>query len=127
MRSYSQPDLRSHEQVMGDLFDELERASEKATPAELKASIGRTATLGAVLQARFLATASPTPGAGDVLPRFLAPKDAAVFLGISRSTLLRLVDSGKLRPSHPTEGSVRFDRRELEELMAKATAPRPTS
>jgi hypothetical protein len=54
------------------------------------AAIGLDARLRAILQARYL------------LPK--------AYLGVSRSTLLRLADAGRLHSSRPTEGTVRFDR-----------------
>jgi excisionase family DNA binding protein len=123
MRSCSSPDLRTKSERIGALFEQLERETTAATAEELNASIGRAASLSAVFHARYMAAVSQTAAAPS-LPRYLDPKAAAAFLGISRSTLLRLARAETLRSIHPTEGTVRFDRLELEAFMeCRASQP----
>lgn len=122
MRSCSRPDLRPCAERLAALFEVIEQESADATAEDLKVSIGLAASLGAVFQARYVAAVSSAPASSALLSRYLDPKAAAAFLGISRSTLLRLVKVKALCPSHPTEGTVRFDREALERFMAERLA-----
>jgi excisionase family DNA binding protein len=53
-----------------------------------------------------------------VVPRFLSYRQAAAYCGLSEMTLRRLVNAGRLHVSRPVPGVVRFDRHELDSMMA---------
>jgi excisionase family DNA binding protein len=105
------------ERQVDALFEHLEQLAPTLTADAALGAIARTARVDAVLRARHAALAAP-PAASASLPRYLGAKDAAAFLVVSRSTLLRLVKGGKVRESRPSKGVVRFDREELERFMA---------
>jgi len=58
-----------------------------------------------------------------IQPRLLAVNDAATYLGVSRSSLLRALDNGDI-PRVRIAGRVLVDRHDLDTLIdtAKATA-----
>lgn len=120
MRSRSVADLRPLGERAAALFDELEQMASQLSSADAKDSIGRAASLGAVLSARFMAAAAPQKADEGDGRRYLAAKDAARFTGLSRATLNRLEKAGTLHPSRPVDGSVRYDRRELEAMMVES-------
>ncbi|MGW9345876.1 helix-turn-helix domain-containing protein [Streptomyces albidoflavus] len=49
----------------------------------------------------------------------LTPAEAMAVLGISRSTLNRYVDSGRLKPSKLPSGHRRFSERDVSALLAR--------
>jgi excisionase family DNA binding protein len=84
-------------------------------------AIGRTARLDAVLRARYAALLAPTPSepteADSETVRYLDAAQTASYLGISRSTVVRLTKAGTLPCIRPTDGSVRYDRQDLDSFM----------
>jgi len=51
----------------------------------------------------------------------LTPKQVMALLSISRSTLLRLQQAGKLRPIRLTARSIRYSAAEVEKLLQRCT------
>ena len=49
--------------------------------------------------------------------QYMNLRDAAAYIGLSFSTLRRLVDSGKLTPHRPTPGRVLISRDALDNLV----------
>ena len=86
------------------------------TPEARIAAIRGAAGLAAVLSARAAADCAPlVPTAGETA-RYLPPRAAAAFLGLSRSTVARLVTSGALTPSY-VGTAARFSIADLETFM----------
>lgn len=56
--------------------------------------------------------------------RFLALDDAAEYVSVSKRSLYRLIEAGKLRAHRPVPGRVVVDRLELESLCTATSALR---
>ncbi len=78
----------------------------------LKALAAAIPDLSAVLRSRPVAVSVPTEE-----PRYLTTAQAAVYLGVSRSTVSRLQAAGKIPVCRPSKGLVRFDRLALDRFM----------
>jgi len=52
--------------------------------------------------------------------RVLKPADAAAYLGVSQSTLYRLVRAGKIRRAKLMPQTVRYEVRELDRFLREA-------
>ena len=100
------------------LFAELAAIAPALTAAEALEAIGRTAQLDALLRSRLAALHSAPPAASADARRYLDTAAAADYLGVSRSTVIRLRRSGALPGSRPSEGVIRFDREALDRFMA---------
>jgi excisionase family DNA binding protein len=116
-RSVSAPPGR-----LDDIFTRLEAVAGSLSAEELLDAIGRTARVDAVLRARHGAleaatTAAPSAPPADA-PRYLDAVAAASYLGVSKSTVVRLAKGGSLHPLRPSEGVVRFDRVELDAYIS---------
>jgi excisionase family DNA binding protein len=110
------------------LLAEAERSAADVAEDEVLVAIGRTAQLETILRARYSAlVASPAhiPAAPDA-PRYLDADGAATYLGISRSTVVRLAQAGTLPSARPSPGTVRFDRQDLDAYMARSRGTRPS-
>jgi excisionase family DNA binding protein len=103
------------------LLAEAERSASDVAEDEVLPAIGRTVELETVLRARYAAlVASPAsiPAVPEA-PRYLDTDGAATYLGISRSTVVRLAQAGTLLSLRPSPGTVRFDRIDLDAYMAR--------
>lgn len=106
------------------LFEQAEALAGELSAAEGLDAIGRAARLEAVLRARYAALTAPStplPQALPELPRYLDAAAAADYLGVSKSTVLRLAKAGLLRALRPSENIVRFDCQNLDRFMDCAT------
>jgi excisionase family DNA binding protein len=104
----------------GRLLDRAESLASELPAGKILDAIGRTARLDAVLRARL--SAVRTPGAAPAQPdpeagRYMNVADAARYLAVSRSTILRLTKVKILPCSRPSEGVVRYDRCALDAFM----------
>jgi excisionase family DNA binding protein len=119
MRSRLAAVSRGRTDRLADLIAEVEGMAEGLSVAEVLDVIGRTGRLDAILRARYsaLATAPPLTAADPDSPRYLDAAQAAGYLGVSRSTVLRLEKAGALPCCRPSEGVVRFDRADLDSFM----------
>ncbi len=104
------------------LLEQAEASADALTSGELLEAIGRTARLEAVLRARYAAlaaSASTSPAAAPLpeAPRYLDAATAAGYLGVSKSTVLRLAKAGVLPVRRPSEGIIRFGREDLDTYM----------
>jgi excisionase family DNA binding protein len=87
---------------------------------DLLNAIGCTVRLDVVLRSRYAAlTTSPRPAAQSEpeSPRYLDTDEAARYLNVSRSTVVRLTQAGNLRCTRPSAGVVRYDRQDLDSFM----------
>jgi excisionase family DNA binding protein len=100
------------------LLAELAAIAPTLTVAEALDAIGRTAQLDAVLRSRLATLAAAPPPAPADARRYLDTADAADYLGVSRSTVIRLQRSGAIETCRPVESIVRFDRDALDRFMA---------
>lgn len=127
MRSRSAAVSRARTDRLADLMAELEGLADGLTGAEVLDAIGRTGRLDAILRTRFLTLAAPSPltATAPDSPRYLDAAQAAGYLGVSRSTVLRLAKAGTLPCCRPSEGVVRFDRAELDRFMAGGLTSEP--
>lgn len=107
-----------------DLFEALEASASGLGAVELLDALGQAARLKAVLVARYTALAAspvaPLPSASEGAARYLDAMAAAKYLGVSKSTVVRLAKAGTLPSCHPSSGTVRFDRYVLDAYMARA-------
>lgn len=106
------------------LFQDLEVVAADLTAGKLLDAIGRTARLDAVLRARYAAleasVPAPAPAPLPDEPRYLDAVAAGAYLGVSRSTVLRLVAAKKLIQVQASAGVVRFDKVDLDSFMARS-------
>lgn len=106
------------------LLDRAESMAAELPAAKILDAIGHTARLDAVLRARYFALLAPSPpvqtqpdpGEGA---RYLDTARTARYLGVSRSTVVRLTRAGTLPSIHASLGTVRYDRQDLDALMAR--------
>jgi excisionase family DNA binding protein len=102
------------------LLEELELRVHELSEQDLLEAIGRTARVDAILRARYTLLMPAPPSPPPTIPRYLDAAEAAEYLGVSRSTVVRLAISGKLVCCRPSKGTVRFDRRDLDAYMERA-------
>ncbi len=50
-------------------------------------------------------------------PRFLSVRDSASYSGLSRETIRRMLQSGKLTPYRPVPGRIVVDRQQLDSVI----------
>jgi excisionase family DNA binding protein len=124
MRSRLTEVPRGRTDRLAELMAEIEGMAAGLTGPEVLDLIGRTGRLAAILQAHYaVLSAAPSPtAAGSDSPPYFDAAQAASYLGVSRSTVLRLEKAGKLPSCRPSEGTVRFDRRLLVDYMDRSTA-----
>jgi excisionase family DNA binding protein len=109
-------------------LEEVEAEASGLSSAEALELLGRSSRLDAALRGRYLALtvqvqAAASASSGEPAtngPRYLDPAEASAFLGVSKSTILRLEKAGRLTSCRPSDGVVRFDREELEEFMTRS-------
>jgi excisionase family DNA binding protein len=111
------------------LFEQLEAGAGELSAGEVLEAVGRSARLEAMLRARYAALAAsaavPLPTPPAEANRYLGAAAAATYLGISKATVVRLVKAGTLPVCRPSEGTVRFDRADLDAHMAGHASPAP--
>ena len=112
-----------HPELPRSRLERAEALAEGLSAGDLLGAISRTARLDAVLRTRYGAlegrSAAPPPIVPPDGPRYLDATQAGQYLGVSKSTVVRLASAGKLRALRPSQGVVRFDRRELDAYMAR--------
>ena len=110
------------------LFERAEAVSGELSPDGALDALGRAARLEALFRSRYAALASPavvsSPTALPEGPRYLNAAAAGEYLGVSKSTMLRLAKAGTIRACRPSKGIVRFDRADLDAYMAGTTRRR---
>jgi predicted DNA-binding transcriptional regulator AlpA len=61
----------------------------------------------------------------EIRPRYLSVKGVAIYLSVSRGTVLSLVESGRLpKPVYLTPKLPRWDRDEIDRRMSPASEPK---
>lgn len=119
-----------HPSDLSRILDRAESLASELPAGKILDAIGRTARLDAVLRARYSALLAPTPPvqaqSDPEAARYLDAVRTAAYLGVSKSTVVRLTKAGAIpciRPSPPTEGAlpakgaVRYDRQALDAFM----------
>lgn len=106
------------------LLEEIELSVSDLAEQDLLDAIGRTARVSAILRARYAVLSPGPPPPASNTPRYLDAAGAAEYLGLSRSTVVRLASSGKLMCCRPSQGTVRFDRIDLDAYMDRVRSER---
>jgi excisionase family DNA binding protein len=107
------------------LFEQLEAGAGALSSGEVLDAIGRAGRLEALLRARYATLAAPAPAlmAAQDGARYLDAAAAADYIGVSKSTVFRLARAGRLPLRRPSEGTVRFDRQDLDAYMSSEKMP----
>jgi excisionase family DNA binding protein len=121
MRSRFQLLEAHHPSEVSLLLERAECLAAGLSAGKILDAIGRTARLDAVLRARhaaLLASTRPEPlQPAPEINRYLDAAKTARYLNVSRSTVARLTKAGALPCIHPSDGSVRYDRQDLDSFM----------
>jgi excisionase family DNA binding protein len=105
--------------LAGVLSDVETAAACISSSSEALDCIARAVRVQEVLRLRLAALSGQGASSpASEVPRYLDAAAAAAYLGVSRSTLRRLILAKKVPAIHPSEGVVRFDREQLDRFMA---------
>src|SRR5437773_1979455 len=101
MRSFPRPASAAALDRLVALFELGEAMAGELSAGEALDALGRAARLEAVLHARYatlaVSPAAPPPAPLSDTPRYLDAAAASAYLGVSKSTVLRLAKAGALR------------------------------
>lgn len=123
MRSRLHAVTGQHPSELSTLLDRAEALAGELPRGKVLDAIARTARLDALLRARYstlLASSRPETVQPDPeVSRYLDTPKTARYLGVSRSTVVRLTKAGTLPCTRPSDAVVRYDRQDLDGYMER--------